>query len=1355
MFIINDLLDFGFGEALKVLKDKKRANKILDELKWNIRSFNESFNNTEIDTNTFDKYMTESPLVSSYFTKLFLSGQRQDNTIQEKIINDLIDMINSKRVSQGISPFTDKALVEDYFNQLSEHLKMERKRILGLENQLLIAEIKDTILPVLKNLLDEQLCRPTNRNFKFTSQLLYNKCQDSIISLGERYSPEINIVTNGSKPFEALFRTDKFQQIFKNLYNNLLDKYLEFKNKCDFSELFEEFSLIDIDSPFDKYQIEQNIDRIASICNSIRKKTIEMSDFERHSYYNTLQALAEFEDFVAETKVKLYENPFLIVTGDAAIGKSHLLADNVERMQQLGHPIIFSIGQQFLSSKNPLQQIVEHFGYSISVEEFLYQFDKFSEEKGKIGCLVIDALNETDSNRFWKTQLQGLTSTISKYKNIGIVLSIRSTYISSVLPENYIEKNGFQVYNHSGITAAEDDEIEKIEQYYGLSRGELLKIYPEFSNPLFLKVAAISAPDTAKFQKKMTWENLICQYVKGIEKEISSENRLNYNGFYLSSVIQIISTMMFESHSNFLNYKEIKKKIAEELEYDMDSNRRYLDELIRENLFSKFTMFNGEEKIHFTYEKIRDFFIASNIVREFVKDGMNLEKVVQDSLLPNDEYGVIEILFFMLPNIVDSEITDFIPVKEDIYRLEKAFIGSIPWRRAPLKTESIKNILKNVLSNANLASDFYANQFLLSTDSESPFNAEWLTKFLFPLNNDLRDYVWTTNISIRYNSFPEQMVKRIKRNYTCLSDIQLKLALEQLTWTLSSVNGSLRDKATKIISLILIKKPLLIKELIGTFKNITDLYIYERLYAAVFGAIVKLNDTKIIEETALSVYECIFNQNEVIPHVLLRDYARQIVEYAVSKGLCNYINQEKITPPYNSPWYEFEASNDDVDAYETKYRNISKDEGHSVYRVLNSMTTEYGRGICAYGDFGRYIFGSRLSSWSNQFDDQYLSNIAFIRVFELGFNPEIHAYFDCYMTSNYDRHNNRIERIGKKYQWIAFYEMVAKLADNFQIYEEVIVYDKEYEENYFNHLLNSFDEINNKEDNILNDKMNREDHIMTIRKENVHYFQGPFEYYMKTIDPTYHTELPKPTKKLISYSQQPSLTEPNVFNHEKEFIECQYNNKKYLSLYFRYEHKSLEKKQSSDLVGVAFFSPIESRDKVIEYNMKNYGNGVSAPSSTDVFLHELYWSSAYEHFESLYYEEQGRTKIGDYAVYEYLWEPNDDFSIEDSVSMYIPSKTLVDYYSLQSLNDGVWKNDSNEIVAFDGSVFGYEHCLWFEKEKIIQYMNETNQTIFWRSWGEETIGSDFVEKWFLIENDGEKYKNHLSQTEKGNWKRHI
>ena len=84
-----------------------------------------------------------------------------------------------------------------------------------------------------------------------------------------------------------------------------------------------------------------------------------------------------------------------------------------------------------------------------------------------------------------------------------------------------------------------------------------------------------------------------------------------------------------------------------------------------------------------------------------------------------------------------------------------------------------------------------------------------------------------------------------------------------------------------------------------------------------------------------------------------------------------------------------------------------------------------------------------------------------------------------------------------------------------------------------------------------------------------------------------------------------------------------------------------------------------------------------------------------------------------------------------------------------SVDDGVWKDGYEELIAFDGRVLGYERALWFDQEKLMTYLVETNQNLFWRKWGQEVVDSQYLEKWFLIEKDKANYKIHVSTVEKG------
>lgn len=50
------------------------------------------------------------------------------------------------------------------------------------------------------------------------------------------------------------------------------------------------------------------------------------------------------------------------------------------------------------------------------------------------------------------------------------------------------------------------------------------------------------------------------------------------------------------------------------------------------------------------------------------------------------------------------------------------------------------------------------------------------------------------------------------------------------------------------------------------------------------------------------------------------------------------------------------------------------------------------------------------------------------------------------MNRNYNRYNHSIERIGKKYQWIAFYDTLARVTDNFVMFDFHSSWGKEKEQ---------------------------------------------------------------------------------------------------------------------------------------------------------------------------------------------------------------------------------------------------------------------------------------------------------------------
>ncbi len=64
-----------------------------------------------------------------------------------------------------------------------------------------------------------------------------------------------------------------------------------------------------------------------------------------------------------------------------------------------------------------------------------------------------------------------------------------------------------------------------------------------------------------------------------------------------------------------------------------------------------------------------------------------------------------------------------------------------------------------------------------------------------------------------------------------------------------------------------------------------------------------------------------------------------------------------------------------------------------------------------------------------RFDLKMIQRYVLSRVFDLGWTTERFGQFDRFSIGYHGREARKAERIGKKYQWIAYYEILAYIAD--------------------------------------------------------------------------------------------------------------------------------------------------------------------------------------------------------------------------------------------------------------------------------------------------------------------------------------
>src|SRR5699024_2842562 len=162
-----------------------------------------------------------------------------------------------------------------------------------------------------------------------------------------------------------------------------------------------------------------------------------------------------------------------------------------------------------------------------------------------------------------------------------------------------------------------------------------------------------------------------------------------------------------------------------------------------------------------------------------------------------------------------------------------------------------------------------------------------------------------------------------------------------LTWLFTSTNKKLRDSSTKSLVKLFKEFPSLMIKALKLFNNNNDPYVVERLYASVYGGVIRSNHYDGHMDIAKYVYKEVFDKEFIYPHILMRDYARQTVEYVCLSNNISDINLDKIRPPYSSKWYSKSYNNEDIDEFvKTKKAGLNHHSQRAVDRIVSSMTTE-------------------------------------------------------------------------------------------------------------------------------------------------------------------------------------------------------------------------------------------------------------------------------------------------------------------------------------------------------------------------------------------------------------------------------
>lgn len=1128
----------------------------------------------------------------------------------------------------------------------------------------------------------------------FTDEWFKKKNESVICDLGERYTPENNVDLEIYNYFDAIYRTETFENKIKKELKKLSLELTKIKDDLypPNHDLVSKIEIL-LSNLLQKtftglYDIRSDIE---NSLNFLRKETLflDVDDDRNRKIYDLMRIKERLISLVENISFSIADTPFLLIYGDGGVGKSHLLGEMVSRYMKQGYKSLFFLGQYFYDSDLPWNQILRRLQLRCNTEEFLGSLNAKALQENRRLIIFIDALNESSHN-YWKENINSFINTIKKYENLGLVLSVHSEFEPYIFPEH--NPGRIIKIKHNGFVFSIEKALPIYFKNYDIKTSvNDFSFCQECTNPLFLKILCETYKGKKLPEGILNENEVFTKYFSYINKKLA--NKYNY-----SEQLELVQTYLYaladyavKNEVNHFKYEDafdLSKTIVTQKGFSFN----LLQELILNNIIRStvvYTDSKADEVYIFAYEKFGIYCIAKNLIEDETKLYQHINYLFNYKTLAS-------IVFYLYYEKYKTELFFKLNKRQEKLFI-KSFILSFHYRKTDvLEKKAESKITCFFKKSENITFLFNEVSKDIINGKISPFIL-FLHKLLLKMPMKKRDLIFIPYFYNLYYEDPEipKFINFIIQNDFLWTEKRAIQTAVILSWTLLSTNRKLRDTATKALIKIFQDKIDLLISLLKLFKNVNDPYIYERLYAVVYGCTLRTNQYDKLSSLGLYVYEDIFfKKGDIYPHILLRDYARNTIEYILYSNIpLSKIHISKIRPPYKSHFPLFLPSNRFIDLITEKHDFIK-----------SSMATEYGRGCGWYGDFGRYVFQSALENWNVNYDK--LSNWCIWKIYTKYKYGKWFFEFDKRIGSGRARGTYPNERIGKKYQWLMFYEALARTSDN---------------------------------------KKRAEKYSDILEKYN-----GPWMPYVRDIDPSilirntydYDKYSEKFWWKKVPYSNWdipnweksrfdlPELI-PIIEQKDSNLIDWILLD---ADLFWEENKSNIYNSKSIWYRIKAYFMKNENFETARNYLCsQNFYNDrlMNTRQLYQVFSREYFWSAAYKDFNSSYYEHQEYDNFitpdsKDLGIYypscdDFLWEEEFDSSKEEAISFKKPSSFLFNKMKMRySRKEGEFLSEKGELICFDPSVNNpMKSALFIKQEELYSFLKKTGFSIFWVVIGEK------------------------------------
>lgn len=1149
----------------------------------------------------------------------------------------------------------------------------------------------------------------------FNLKSLTQKVEQVISMVGPRYSKELNVKTGTYSNLSFMLKKDATEKRLRDISSQMKDcagKLCEFdsynhekaplvleKSRKEISAISEQLrtdSMILESGSCD----EDELTRILKNVKDSEQKLTEIFEIEKKRFEekngigtynnqswrgfmasymcvfpteyldelrNVISVLSSVRRLFDISLMNNVKNQAVLITGKGGIGKTHLLCDIVQGFVKKGIPAVLLLGDMFKGRETADNVIMNWFQKGEIIEDFFTWLDEYGKQNNVYVPICIDAINEVDDTSYWNSNLPLIIAKAEAYSNIKIIVSCRSIYLEEYLDEEKI--GGMLQIPHSGFEEMEVEALSSFCEYYGVNINYDTVCVREFMNPLFLKMLCEIAREKENKMVEIKDIQTLMEEFFEVKNKIISKNYSEYFSVkdkVVSIALSDVTQYMTEHDQYSMTWFELRRVIADTLgKFGIqEKTAGFIKLLISENLLREAD--EKGEKITFAYQKFYEYLYAkkyANVKVETIIDAVMDKKITLGTL------EMIQILFSRNTNEeLISKIDDRIHGE-----VVETFMSGLYWRNVSEISEKTITEIEKLLSSSNEADmrQVIFGLIAISTKKDCAVNAYYIHKKLSHLFPYQRDYILSFFLLKQYDQMKiiSDMCERAiaLKNPSFASDSILLWKI-MLCWGTGSNDIKLRDKASKGLTNLFRLYPHDMLTVIQMFEDIEDDYIHERIWQAVYSSLIILAEQKYVMPILEYIKEHIALKRIWPQNVLIRDYLRNVFEYAYYKGWCSEKEVNLVRPPYRS-----------------KKHKVNK-------KFVSQFEKEFSRLYwnCKDSDFAIYTIPSEVKDYGVEKEDVGL--MIFEDIIKSGYDTYIKQY-DNHIDYTYGSLRNRdeqVERIGKKYQKIYLYRELGNIYDNYKYSPRFRYSDIELVCPEQGNSLRSID--------------------MTVIPQANNYIGTklvyPFYRYCKWDDTTW-------------------FKHNDVERYIPGFIECVYEGESYYMLQGYLSSKESGKKDFREVwmqVRMYLYTKDKKKDLLKWFDKKDFEGRWMPEGFGQLYeccIGEYPWSPAMVNY--LGQEEEQDFRQEDPApchlittANDYTAEKDSPFCTNEESSYMFPSKYLMDQMNLtwNSLF-GYVANGSTVIIN------GQNNTLYIKKKFLLDFMEQNKLEVVWTVLGEK------------------------------------